>query len=248
MFFSFISFLFLFLFPFLFNHPRPTGWNRWHWRSPCAQGTPKVSQGAGGTSPQKILKWGLSINVILNHRCRLCHVELIWAVCRFLLFTVISRLCCTMSCPLPVFPYPSAARGGAKSLIFHVTLCIPICVIVGGLHVEAKSLWDPQGISSSNIIVSNRWSQSLVVQFFAWGSRGITLENHHRSSLCEVHVCGDKSDDTAFLSEHVIICTYLHCSAAMMLIGMTRGKGRHTRMCTPNCMGQPCMQSSCLSM
>ena len=61
--------------------------------------------------------------------------------------------------------------------------------------VEAERLRDPQGISRSNIIV-------LIADHshtnFAWGSGGITLENCHRSLLCKV-------DDTAFLSEHVII-------------------------------------------
>ena len=43
--------------------------------------------------------------------------------------------------------------------------------------IEAKELGDPQGISSSNVIVSiadhNHTS-------FAWGSHEITLENHRQ--------------------------------------------------------------------
>ena len=36
------------------------------------------------------------------------------------------------------------------------------------------------------------------------GSRGITLEIRHRSLLCKV--CGDKSEDTAFLFDHYFFC------------------------------------------
>ena len=77
-------------------------------------------------------------------------------------------------------------------------------IIVGvspySCSVEAKKRWDPQGISSSTIMV-------LITDhshtFFVCGSRGITVENHHQSLLCKAY--GDKSDDTALLSEHVII-------------------------------------------
>ena len=73
-----------------------------------------------------------------------------------------------------------------------------MCVIMGvspyGCCVETKKLWDPQGISSSNVIV-------LIADHshtsFAWKSQGITLE-----IAIKVHYikfdCGDKSDDTAF--------------------------------------------------
>ena len=77
-------------------------------------------------------------------------------------------------------------------------------IIVGvspyGCSVETKKWWDPQGISSSNIIVSITDHSHAV---FVWGSRGITLENHHQSLPCKVY--GDKNDDTALLSEHVVI-------------------------------------------
>ena len=63
-------------------------------------------------------------------------------------------------------------------------------------------------ISSSNVIVL-----ITVILFLLGDPKEITLENRHQSSLCKVY--GDKSDDTAFLSEHVIIlyllwhtCTY----------------------------------------
>ena len=56
------------------------------------------------------------------------------------------------------------------------------------------------GISSSNVIASIADHSHT---FFAWGSRGIPLENRHQSLLCKVY--GAKSDDTALLSEHAII-------------------------------------------
>ena len=60
--------------------------------------------------------------------------------------------------------------------------------------VEAKKLRDPQGISSSNIILIADHSHTI----FAWGSHGITLENRHKNSLCKVY--GDKSDEHFCLS------------------------------------------------
>ena len=99
-------------------------------------------------------------------------------------------------------------RGGTKSLIFH-DFCAYQCVLSWAcphtVAVLKKKLRDPQRISSSNIIVSIADHSHTV---FAWGSQGITLENRHQSLLCKVY--GDKSDDTAFLSEHVIIL-YLLC-------------------------------------
>lgn len=53
---------------------------------------------------------------------------------------------------------------------------------------EAKKMW---GISSSNAIVSIADHRHT---FFALGSQGITLENHHQCLLCKVY--GDNSDDT----------------------------------------------------
>ena len=79
-----------------------------------------------------------------------------------------------------------------------------MCIIVGvspyGCCAEAKNPRDPQGISRSNVIASITDHSHT---FFAWGSRGITLENRHQSLLYKVY--GAKSDDTTLLSEHVII-------------------------------------------
>ena len=68
-------------------------------------------------------------------------------------------------------------------------------------YAETQNLQDPRRISSSNIIVSIADHKHI---FFAWG---ITLKNH-QSLLCEIY--GNKSYETAFLCEHIIIL-YLLC-------------------------------------
>ena len=98
------------------------------------------------------------------------------------------------------------SRGGTKSSIFYMYMtfvhtncnvyhrgCVPIYYCC----VEAKKLWDPRGISSSNVIVSIADHSYIII---AWGSRAKTAI---KSLLCKVY--GDKSDDTGFLPEHVII-------------------------------------------
>ena len=76
------------------------------------------------------------------------------------------------------------------------------------LHMVAvlklRSLRDPQGISSSNVIVSISDHSHIYLSCLIWGSHGITLENCHQSLLCEVY--RNKSDDTAM---HVIISCLL---------------------------------------
>ena len=61
-------------------------------------------------------------------------------------------------------------------------MCIPVRVIVGvspyGCCVEAKKLWDPQGISSSNVRVSIADHSHTVL---AWGSRGISKDHRQKS-------------------------------------------------------------------
>ena len=98
-------------------------------------------------------------------------------------------------------------RGGTKSSIFHMTFsCIPMRVIVGVSPycccAKAKKLRDHPGISSSNIIASIADHSHIIV--FVRGSQRTTCENlPSKNLLCKV--CGDNSDDTAFLFEHVII-------------------------------------------
>ena len=59
---------------------------------------------------------------------------------------------------------------------------------------------DPRGISSSSVIILIAVHSPTIL---AWGSQGITSENHHQSSLCKVY--GDKSDDTSSLDLHAIL-------------------------------------------
>ena len=80
-----------------------------------------------------------------------------------------------------------------------------MCVSPYGCSVEAKKLRDPQWISSLNEF------RSLITVIPFWFG---TSRNHPQESpsnlLCKVY--GDKSDDTALLSEHVIILYLLCCS------------------------------------
>ena len=95
-------------------------------------------------------------------------------------------------------------RGGMKSLIFHVT-CIPTPV---DLHhqgrdpilLKLKNGGDPQGFASlsSLVLITNHNHTT-----FLWGSSGFTLENRRQSLLWKAY--GNKSDDSAFLSVHVIL-------------------------------------------
>ena len=67
--------------------------------------------------------------------------------------------------------------------------------------LKLKTCRIPEGSLSSNIIVSIADHKHI---FFAWG---IILKNH-QSLLCEVY--GNRSYETAFLCEHIIIL-YLLC-------------------------------------
>ena len=53
---------------------------------------------------------------------------------------------------------------------------------------SVEKMWDPQGISSLNVIVSIADHSHT---FFVWGSRGITLENRHQSLLYKVYRARD---------------------------------------------------------
>ena len=82
----------------------------------------------------------------------------------------------------------------------HTNACHHIGVSPYNSCAEAKKLRDPPGIPISNVIVLITDHSHI---FFVWGSWGITLENCHWSLLCKIY--GDKSADTTFLFEHVII-------------------------------------------
>ena len=79
----------------------------------------------------------------------------------------------------------------------HVTVGVSPYVC----SVEAEKL---RGIPSSNIIVliTDR-SHTVFCLGILRDHPGITLENHNQSLLCKVY--GDKIDDTALLSQHMII-------------------------------------------
>ena len=78
--------------------------------------------------------------------------------------------------------------------------------------VEAKKLWGPRGISSSNVIVSiANHSHTFLFGDPEGSPLKIAIKIYY---ICEVY--GDKSDDTALLSEHVITL-YLLCIIYMYM-------------------------------
>ena len=83
--------------------------------------------------------------------------------------------------------YVDGVRGGTISLIFHLTFMHTNAHYCGACpHTVAvlklKTIWNPQGISSLNIIVSvANHSHTL----FVGGFQAITLENLHHSFLCK---------------------------------------------------------------
>ena len=87
--------------------------------------------------------------------------------------------------------------------------------------VAVLKLRSLQGISSSNviIIVSISDHSHIYLSCLIWGSWGITLKNRHQSLLCKVY--GNKSDDTAILSEHVIISYLLWDTAINAILAGT---------------------------
>ena len=62
------------------------------------------------------------------------------------------------------------------------------------VHVVAEKQWNPQGFTSSTIVVLIACQIRIHVGL-EWGSQGFTLENCHQILLCKVY--GDKSDDSA---------------------------------------------------
>ena len=93
-------------------------------------------------------------------------------------------------------------------MILHVTFfACPHIVAV----LKLKKLRDPPGISSSNVIAPIADHSHIV---FVRETRGIIFENRHQILLCKVY--RDKSDDTAFLFEHVVI-SYLQWSKHMSM-------------------------------